>query len=81
MVMYGGGGGGGGGGKDVLRPPHAKTSLACLPITLMRNRGQEKESMGGAIGFAEVELKLSTNAARCEGLSYLLSLENIYIKY
>ena len=44
----------------------------------MRNRGQEKESMRGASGFAEVELKLSTNAARCEGLSYLLSFENIY---
>ena len=37
-----------------------------LPITLMRNRGQEKESMRGASGFAEVELKLSTNAAHCE---------------
>ena len=47
----------------------------------MRNRGQEKESMRGASGFAEVELKLSTNAARCEGLSCLISLENIYIKY
>ena len=40
-----------------------------LPITFTRNRGQEKESMRGAYGFAEVELKLSTNAARCEGLS------------
>ena len=35
--------------------------------------------MRGASGFAEVVLKLSTNAARCETLSYLLSLENIYI--
>ena len=53
----------------------------CLPIILVGNRSQQKESMRGALGFAEVELKLSTNAARCEGLSYLLSLENIYIKY
>ena len=30
--------------------------------------------MRGASGFAEVELKLSTNTACCEGLSYLLSL-------
>ena len=47
----------------------------------MRNPSQEKESMRGASSFAEVELKLSTNAARSEDLSYLLSLENIYIKY
>ena len=47
----------------------------------MQNLGQEKESMRGVSGFAEVDLKLSTNAAHCEGLSYLLSLENIYIKY
>ena len=55
--------------------------LTCLPITLMQNPSQEKESMRGASSFAEVELKLSTNAAGCEGLDYLLSLENIYIKY
>ena len=46
----------------------------------MRNRGTEKESTRGASGFAEVELKLSANAARCEDLSYLLSLINIHIK-
>ena len=39
----------------------------------MPNSGQEKESMRGASGFAEVELKLSANAARSEGLSYLLN--------
>ena len=47
----------------------------------MGNHSQEKESMRGASGFAEVELKLSTNAAHCEGLPYLRSLENTYIKY
>ena len=47
----------------------------------MRNRSREKESMRGASGFAEVGLKLSTNAALCDSLAYLLSLENIYIKY
>ena len=52
-----------------------------LSITFMRNRGQEKESMRGASGFAEMKFKLPTNAARYEGLSYLLSLENFYIKY
>ena len=40
-----------------------------------------KEIHERSSGFAEVKLKLSTNAARCEGLSYLLSLENIYMKY
>ena len=58
-----------------------RLTITRLPITLMRNRGQEKESMRGASGFAEVERKLSTNAARCKGLSNLLSLENMYIKY
>ena len=58
-----------------------KNLLIRLPITLMRNRGQEKESMGGASGFAEVELKLSTNVARCEGLSYILSRINIYLNH
>ena len=56
-------------------------ACTCLPIALMRNQVQEKKSMRGASGFAEVELKLSINAARCEGLSYLLSLINIYIRY
>ena len=37
--------------------------------------------MRGASGFAKVELKLSTNPAHCEGLAYLLSLENIYKRY
>ena len=41
-------------------------------------RSRKGIPMRGASGFAEVELKLSTNAARCEGLSYLLSFENIY---
>ena len=44
--------------------------ISCLPITLIRNRGQEKKSMRGISSFAEVKLKLSTNAACCEGFSY-----------
>ena len=60
---------------------NGNTSTSHLPITLMQNHSQEKESMRGASSFAEVKLKLSTNTAYCEGLSYLLSLENIYIKY
>ena len=37
----------------------SRGALPRLPIALMRNRGQDKESMGRASGFAEVELKLS----------------------
>ena len=42
----------------------------------MQNRGQEKKSMRGASGFAEI-----VYAVRCESLSYLLSFEIIHIKY
>ena len=56
-------------------------AISGLPITLMQNCSQEKESMRGASGYAEVELKLSTNAAWYEDLSYLFSLENTYTKY
>ena len=45
--------------SEVTNTFWAKVLCSRLPINLMRNRGQEKESMIGASGFAEVELKLS----------------------
>ena len=41
----------------------------------MRNGSREKESMRGGSGFAQVEVKLSTNAACCTGLANILSLQ------
>ena len=40
---------------------HLCEYFSCLPVTLMQNCSQEKESLRGAL-FAEVNLILSTNA-------------------
>ena len=57
-----------------------KYGRARLPFTIMQNLGREKESLKGASGFAEVELKLSPNTACVEGLAYLLIHGNILYK-